>query len=248
MRMSGYWALLLALLLSASVSLAQDAATLSKQDARLNQAYQQRVAQLRNDPAKLAALRHQERSWIVQRDHQCGKDVACLMQAASTHAGYFETQVKQNNPAAKPGNPMPREILGAWTIRRQLPTQTVACWDKKQAQALIGTELEYKPDSLRWKTTTVRYVNSTVTAVKAQDFAADNSGSQSYVTFKVLGIAAPEVEQIAIEHPDVTIDDGSKGGTMEMPGDTVLVKSPNALVFAVCNVYFEADRPQKPKS
>ncbi len=234
--------LLSAALFFATFAVAQDATTLSKEDARLNKAYQARVTQLRSDPAGLAALRKDELSWIVQRDQHCGKDVACLTQNTSVRANYLETQVKQNDTTAKPATPMPAELLGTWTIRKILPTQTIGCWDEKQAKALIGTELIYKADSLRWKTTSARYVNSTVTIVKAHDFAADNSGSQSSVTFKDLGIAASEVKQIAIEHPDVTIDDGSKGGTTEMPGDTVMVKSSSALVFSVCNVYFEADR------
>jgi uncharacterized protein len=229
-------------LLTASISPAQDAASLSKEDARLNKAYQARVAQLRSDPATLAALRKQERSWIAQRDQQCGKDVACLTQATSAQADYFEAQVKLNDVGAKPANPMPAQLLGIWTIRKILPTLTISCWDEKQARTLIGTELEYNPESLRWKTTRVRYVNSTATTVKAQDFAADNSGSQSSVTFKDLGITAPEVMQIAIEHPDVAMDAGSKNDTTEMPGDQVLLKGPNAIVFSVCNVYFEADR------
>lgn len=235
-------AFLLSTLVSAAPILAQDAATLSKEDVRLNKAYQARVAQLRSDPTALTALRKQERSWIVQRDQQCGKDIACLAQATGAHADYFETQVKQNDTGAKPATPMPAELLGSYTIRKILPTQTISCWDEKQARALIGTDLEYKPDSLRWKTTTVRYVNSSTTNIKAEDFAADNSGSQSSVTFKDLGITAPEVKQITIEHPDVTIADWSHEGTMEMPGETVIVKGPNTLVFSVCNVYFEADR------
>jgi uncharacterized protein len=237
------WAtiLLSAALLSSALTFAQNASALSKEDARLNKAYQARVAQLRSDPTALAALRKQERSWIVQRDQQCGEEVSCLTQATSAHADYFEAQVKLNDVGAKPANPMPVELLGTWTIRKILPTQTISCWDEKQARALIGTDLEYTADSLVWKTTSTRFVNSTVTKVKAADFAADNSGSQSSVTFKDLGITAPEVKQITIEHPDVTIDDGSKGGTMEVPGDHVMLKSPNALVFSVCNVYFEAD-------
>jgi hypothetical protein len=235
-------AVLSAALLNAALTFAQDAATLSKEDARLNKAYQARVAQLRSDPAALAALRKEERTWIVQRDQQCGKDVGCLTQATGAHADYFETQAKQNDSTAKPANPMPAELLGAWTIRKILPTQTISCWDEKQSRSLIGTDLEYKTDRLRWKTTSVRYVNSAVTIVKAEDFAADNSGSQSSVAFKDLGISAPQVKQVTIEHPDVTIDDGSKGGTTEMPGDHVMLKSPSALVFSVCNVYFEAVR------
>jgi Lysozyme inhibitor LprI len=236
------------LLLLAGVALfghaafAQDETRLGKEDARLNSAYQRRVAQLRSNPDKLAALRKQERNWIVQRDQQCGKNVACLTQATKAHADYFETQVRQNDVATKAGEPIPAEIVGRWVVSKVLPTQTIACWDEKQAQALVGTGLEYKPDSLRWKTTTVRNLGVTATLLEAQQFAEDHSGSGSTVTFAMLEINAAKVKQIAIEHADVTIQDGSAGGSMEMPGDLVMLNGPDSLVFSVCNVWFKAGR------
>ncbi|WP_353068530.1 lysozyme inhibitor LprI family protein [Tunturibacter empetritectus] len=223
--------------------------TLVQEDSRLNSVYQQRVAQLRADPKGLTALRKQERDWIMQRDQQCGKDAGCLTQATKAHADYFETQVKQNDPAAKAGSPIPEMIRGQWMVKKVLPTKTIACWDQKQADAMIGTELEYKADSLRWKTTTVRNLGSTAATVEAKQFAEDNSGrgsQSSQVDFSQLGIATPTVQQITIEHPDVTIQDGSAGGSMEMPGDVVMMKDSDRLVFSVCNVYFEADRAGKP--
>ena len=71
----------------------------------------------------------------------------------------------------------------------------------------------------------MRNLGSTTSVVKAQQFAGDNSGmgpNSSQVSFDQLGIATLAVKQIAIKHPDVTIDDGSSGGSSEMPGDTVL--------------------------
>jgi Lysozyme inhibitor LprI len=236
-----------AVLLSGMVALAQDAAQadsslLGKEDARLNAAYKRRVAQLESDPAGLAALRKDERSWIVQRDTQCGKDVACLTQDTKARADYFETQVKGNDPATKASAPISAEILGKWKVQKVLPTDTISCWDQKQADALIGTELEYKPDSLRWKTTTVKNLGATTTTVDAQQFMTDNSGSSSVVTFKMLGIAVPKVKQVAIEHAEVTIQDGSPNGSLEMPGDAVMLNGADSLVFSVCSVWFEARR------
>jgi uncharacterized protein YecT (DUF1311 family) len=230
------------------VCFGQDTTQLGKEDARLNRAYQQRVSQLRSDPAALLALRVEERKWIAQRDSQCVNDVACLTQDTKAHADYFETQVKQNDPATTASSPIPEELLGRWVVRAVLPAKTVSCWDQKQADALVGTELEYKADSLRWKTTTVRNLGSTTSTVNAAEFAEDNSGmgrDASAVNFGQLGIKAGSVRQIAIGHPDVTIQDGSAAGMMEMPGDTVLVDGRDRLVFAVCNVYFEAGRVGK---
>src|SRR5258708_21999710 len=75
-----------------SVSMAQDT-RLSEQDARLNRAYQQRVTQLSRNSQKLAELRRQELDWIKQRDQQCGKEVACLVEATKARADYLEQQV-----------------------------------------------------------------------------------------------------------------------------------------------------------
>src|SRR6202041_3165398 len=80
-----------------SVSMAGDA-RLSEQDARLNHAYQQRVAQLSSNPQKLAELRRQELDWLKQRDQQCGKDMACLTAATKARADYLEQQVSQDAP------------------------------------------------------------------------------------------------------------------------------------------------------
>jgi hypothetical protein len=43
---------------------------------------------------------------------------------------------------------------------------------------------------------------------------------------------------VTIHHPDAAIT----GATTEIPGDEVLLKSTNQIIFAVCNVYFEATR------
>ena len=82
---------------------------LSQEDARLNRVCQRRVAQLRDDPAKLAELRRQETDWIKQRDQKCGKDAACLKQATKARADYLEQLVAQQEPNPTPGGKIPRE-------------------------------------------------------------------------------------------------------------------------------------------
>jgi uncharacterized protein len=222
-----------------SVSMAEDA-RLSDQDGRLNHAYQQRVAQLSSNPQKLAELRRQELDWIKQRDQQCGKDVACLTEATKGRADYLEQQISQDAP--KPPGQIPQELLGKWIIRKMIPTNTVTCLDSKQAQALVGTEIEYRADGFRWKNTTVRSSGTSTKMIGAQEVAQANSGSQSHVDFNQLGIAASAVKQITISHPEVTIAELSQGGTSVMPGESVLVEAPNTLIFEICSTYFEVGR------
>jgi uncharacterized protein len=193
---SGWWyrgaATLGIALFFSSVSMAEDA-RLSKQDARLNHAYQQRVVQLSSNPQKLAELRRQELDWIKQRDQQCGKDMACLTAATKARADYLEQQVSQVAP--RPPGQIPQELLGKWIIRKVIPTDTVTCLDSKQAQTLVGTEIEYRADGFRWKNTTVRSSGTSTSMIGAQEFAQANSGSQSHVDFNQLGIAASAVKQ-----------------------------------------------------
>jgi hypothetical protein len=80
-----------------------------------------------------------------------------------------------------------------------------------------------------------------VTTISDQDFHDENSGRgalSSQVTFKELGIKERQAVQIVIHHPDADIT----GGTIQIPGDRVWIKGPDAIVFAACGVYFEARR------
>jgi hypothetical protein len=132
--------------------------------------------------------------------------------------------------------------LGKWIIRKVIPTDTVACLDSKQAQTLIGTEIEYRADGFRWKNTTVRSSGTSTNMIGAQEFAQANSGSQSHVDFNQLGIAASAVKQITISHPEVTIAELSQAGASVMPGESVLVEAPNTIIFGICSTYFEVQR------
>jgi uncharacterized protein YecT (DUF1311 family) len=232
---------LLAACSCAALSTAQDA-RLTQEDARLNRVYQRRVAQLRNDSAKLAELRRQETDWIKERDQKCGKDAACLAQASKERADYLEQLVAPEGPNPTPTSKIPQELLGKWIVRKVVVTDTVGCLDSKQTQALLGAEIEYRTDSFRWKTTNVQSSGSSTNLIGAQEFAQGNSGSGSHLDFNQLGIAASAVEQVTINHPNVKLAELSQSGSAAVPGESVLVEGPNTIIFDVCNTYFEARR------
>jgi hypothetical protein len=141
-----------------------------------------------------------------------------------------------------PASKVPQELLGKWSIRRVLPTNTVGCLDSTQAQKLVGTEIEYRTDSFRWKTTNVQSSGSSTNLVGSLEFARDNSGSGSRIDFGQLGIASSAVEQITINHPDVKISELSQSDDASVPGESVLVEGPNTIIVVICNTYFEARR------
>jgi hypothetical protein len=136
---------------------------------------------------------------------------------------------------------IPQELVGKWVIQRELPTRTISCWGKKESKAIIGTEIEYTNDSLRWKRVMVKHPIVEVNVVSAEQFERDNSSPSvngSQVSFRQLGINVSGTKQVSIEHPPAAITKA----TTEVPGDLVLMKNRNTIIFSVCNVYFEAKR------
>ena len=136
---------------------------------------------------------------------------------------------------------IPQELVGKWVIQREPPTRTTSCWGEKEAKAIIGTEIEYTAESFRWKHIVVKNPTVSIKAVSAEQFERENSSPSvhgSQVSLRQLGMNAPEMKQVSINHAPAEIT----GATTEIPGDEVLLKNRNALVFSVCNVYFEAKR------
>lgn len=146
------------------------------------------------------------------------------------------------SPAFASVKPIPTELIGKWIINKILPTQTISCWDDKQAQTLIGTSVVYKSDGFNWNKHPLTSQGVTTTIVEAQEFLEDNSGSGSIVEFKMLGIVKPAVERVIIKHADVEIKGITDQGTVGIPGDDVMIKDKNSLILSVCNVWFEAQR------
>ena len=136
---------------------------------------------------------------------------------------------------------IPKELWGRWIVRRELPTTTISCWGASEARKLIGTELEYSAELFRWKDVTTKHPSAEIKVVGAEQFHADNSGmgtNSSQVTFAQLGIRRKQATAVLIQHPEASIG----GATTEIPGDNILVKDRDTIVFSACNVYFEAKR------
>ena len=91
-------------------------------------------------------------------------------------------------------------------------------------------------------------LGSKISTVKAQQFLEDHSASGGSVDFHQLGIAAPSVKQIEIQHPDVSVYPKASDCCTAVPGETVLVKGPNTIVFDVCGVFYEASRADGSKN
>jgi len=136
---------------------------------------------------------------------------------------------------------VPQELVGKWVIAREISTKTISCWGEEEAKAIIGSEIEYTNDSFRWKSNVVKHPVVKLRTVSAEQFERENSSPSvhgSQVSFQQIGIGAPNAKQISFEHPPAEITKA----TTEIPGDDVLFKNHNAIVFSVCNLYFEAKR------
>jgi hypothetical protein len=136
---------------------------------------------------------------------------------------------------------IPKEVWGRWTVRRELPATTISCWGEAEARKLIGTELEYSADLFRWQDLVTKRPVAERRIVSAEQFHAENSGmgtSSSQVTFAQLGIHGKQVTSVSIQHPEGNVS----ATTTEIPGDNILIRDRDTLVFSVCNVYFEARR------
>lgn len=133
--------------------------------------------------------------------------------------------------------PLPARLQGSWKITRVLPTTNNACWSREQAQPLIGSTLTYRGNALRWRGGEVRLDDVTTRRVSATEFSKENGGDTP-ASFSQLGIHAPAVMEVDLQHEDMDIT----GATTEVPGDSVLLAGPNRIVVSACGVYFEATR------
>lgn len=138
------------------------------------------------------------------------------------------------------------QLYGRWAVRRVLPTTTITCWGEKDVKGVIGTQIEYSDKVFRWKNITVTNPKAETRTLTARQFHDENSGigsDSSQVTFQQVGIRAEQATQVNISHEPAQITKA----TTEIPGDQVLLKDADTIVFSVCNVYFEAVRIQSNK-
>lgn len=222
---------------------------------RLSKLNQEHVAQLANDQDATDAFRADRRKWVDARNNACNTRMhptlttqptksdftRCLIAETDSRADYVARLIRGDAAAAsatdETGGPhVPFQLWGKWTVSKILPVSTVSCWDQKQSDAMIGTEIEYSANSFRWKDNVTRDPAAKTETITDQKFTEDHSGSGSFVNFKQLGIGAPSATQITITHPNAEIT----GATTEIPGDTVVVVDATHIVFSLCNMYFLA--------
>lgn len=171
--------------------------------------------------------------------NRIGPGVAALVNQLNKGSGSIKL-VSKFVAQTVPKQTIPEDIWGKWIIRREIPT-TISCWGEADAKKLLGTEIEYSTELFRWKDVVTSRPEVETRMISAEKFQADNSGgsvNSSQITFSQLGIHATQAKQISIHHPPATIS----SATVEIPGDEVLVKNKDTIIFAVCNVYFEAKR------
>lgn len=136
---------------------------------------------------------------------------------------------------------VPESLRGTWIVRRIIPTATITCWGREDSRKLVGTRIEYSARGFRWQDIQTDSPEITLDGLTAEQFHDQNSGggaADSQVTLRDLGIRTPDVNQISFSHPDAKISEA----TNEIPGDRVLIKDANSIVFSICNVWFEAKR------
>src|SRR5271169_60978 len=103
---------------------------------------------------------------------------------------------------------MPQELVEKWVIQRELPTKTISCWGEEDARAIVGSEIEYTPDSFRWKNTVVKHPAVEERIVSAEGFERENSSPSvngSQVSFRELGINAADAKRVSISHQPADI-------------------------------------------
>ncbi len=154
-------------------------------------------------------------------------------------AGVLLAVVLRPSLAAEPvAQPVPARLQGSWRITRILPTHNETCWDVPRARQLIGTTLLYRAHSMHWRGGDVPLQDAFTRQLTASDFKQENAGTTGTADFDQLGIHAPGVTEVDLQHEDADIT----GATTEVPGDSVLLAGPNRIVVSACRVFYEAKR------
>ena len=135
---------------------------------------------------------------------------------------------------------VPVQLRGKWIVKRVIPTPTAGCLGPGESEQLIGTEIEYSANSMRWKDKVIAHPTVSSASLTAEQFHRQNAGQASeQVTYLMLGIQSATATEVSLVGPDENIPRDRVG---VVPGDNVLIKDRNTIVFDFCNVFFEAAR------
>ena len=128
---------------------------------------------------------------------------------------------------------MPASITGTWRIVKVLPTTNLQCWDAERAKTLLDTTLTYRPKLMAWRGGDVTIAEALSRTLTRRQFKDEYK-----VDLAELGIAAPSVLELDLQHEDADIT----GSTTEVPGDTVLLAGPGKIVVSACGIFYSAVR------
>lgn len=170
---------------------------------------------------------------IVRIEFGTGRMLA--MRCTRVMAGLLGLGLVAMTTAAEP---LPPRLAGTWRIARILPTKNVSCWGKDQAAPLVGSTLTYGANSMRWQGGEISLQGIATRTATAKEFSSENGSGDAAATFAQLGIHAPAVLEVDMQHEDMDIT----GATTEVPGDSVMMAAPNRIIVSACGVYFEATR------
>jgi hypothetical protein len=141
--------------------------------------------------------------------------------------------------AASAAAQVPSALLGTWRVDRILSAPSTACWDADHAKTLLGTTLTYQPSKMIWRGGEVPLEG--LLAV-SRNLNAPRYAQEYKVGFNDLGIRAPAIREIDLQHEDADIT----GATTEVPGDTVVLAGPSRIIVSACGVFYEASRLHRP--
>ena len=127
----------------------------------------------------------------------------------------------------------PASLVGTWRIVKVLPTHNPQCWDEQHTRSLVGSTLTYRPHAMRWQGGEVPISEALSRTLSGRKFEDEYK-----VHLPELGIRAPEVTEIDLQHEDMDIT----GATTEVPGDTIVLAGPGRIAVSACGVFYEAVR------
>ena len=124
---------------------------------------------------------------------------------------------------------MPKELAGCWQTTRALQTSNPQSLSPAEARAFLGRKLRFTPSLARSGDAVLKAPQYYVRQVKASDFA-----DAFTITLKDIGISGDSAVEVDIYR--------EKNQLTEFPGNLVLLKNKQSILWNWRGVFFEAKR------